>query len=200
MKKTDAKIFIKEGRRYYPIHGDGYLCADGVWLVELNGRNNSSSRRQVVKLEDLPKFNTQEYLGLQHNDHDDLCKFLNLRRYMHIISNMKIDDAGMVHWSEMSNSEFASEILKFLSLNETDRKEYINHFEDQLSLGKHWRGYGHVLRDQRGIERVKISPNETLIFSDAEKLDSVYLEKQYKEHKRALEILEQAINFRTNKL
>lgn len=168
--------YTKHNRRYHPVEGDPHMQTDGVWLVQTTPGCKS---KRVLRQGDLPQIN-QKYIELQAHCHEDLSRYLNLKRAFAVKESLRID-GDMVSWSDQCNSDFADDILAFLSMTKTARRELID------KLGEEWAQVAtdpldgsYEVRSANGMKLVSVSPHGIKTVTPIAALDKEHLRKQHK--------------------
>lgn len=136
-------FYIKRGQKYVRVNEVPRLYADGVWLVQKEGR----SKTHILKLGELSELYPYASMVL---DLDDLATFLNLTSLKENIRTLRRVGENEFYYSYHSNFELAKEIFKFLSLSEEERKEQLKNLSQQPNLETFENnGYGLLLNGRR---------------------------------------------------
>jgi hypothetical protein len=183
-------LYIKKNRRYYPVEGDIGMPANGIWLVQ--DVEHGHSKRCILR-GDIPELDTVQYIRMQADFHDDLCRYIYLRYNSQIIDTYKVNADGSVSWRLGSNYEFANDIIAFLSLDKDIRKRYIKNLEDKWTL--HGNGDTVEIINHSTHRPIAVIHKDGAVISiDTKKFDKEYLLKEKKTHETRLNIVNKLLN------
>lgn len=180
-------LYVKQGRRYYPIEGDGFMPSDGIWLVNLNG----SSKRRIAKLSEFSEKNQEHFFSMHKEDYDDLLSFLYLKRKEQILRTISIED-NSIRWEEKNNADLANDIISFLSKDKNDRKEFLQKIRDDLfTIEKEWlHGNGcYAIRNSSGDLIASFDDKARCLVFKHSNVSQESLEKEIKQTEEKLAIL-----------